>query len=396
VTIIARIHQWLTRHDKQPVRTIRPLTPSPSSSLPASLFPALLDSIDEGIVAINRAHQISYVNSVARHLLGLHDSHPISADVLLSDRVLRDAVSAAERGIETQAVELVLGDRTLSLTARPLAGDGVMCTLSELTHVRKLEAVRRDFVANVSHELRTPLTVIGGFAETLNDAGAPPEDQRRFAAIILANTQRMQRIVDELLDLSRIESGGWIPKPFPVDVRDVAADAIAGSQEHATAKRVMLTTEIDPDARIVYADRTALRQVIGNLIENAVRHTQDGSITVATSLGTSLGTSLNSDHPSDHLSEHPGVWVHVRDTGVGISAEHLPRIFERFYRVDTGRDRETGGTGLGLAIVKHLVEAHGGRIRGTSALGKGTTISAYFPAALIGEIGAGKVSDRTQ
>jgi signal transduction histidine kinase len=225
--------------------------------------------------------------------------------------------------------------------------------------------VRRDFVANVSHELRTPLTVVGGFAETLADGTVDDEHRRRFASLIVSNTQRMQRIVDELLDLSRIESGGWIPRPTNVDVATIAGEAIAASLETARERDTTIEAQIAPDARWVYADRTALRQVLGNLVENAVRHTSHGSVIVFADRDAT-GTT----------------WVGVRDTGCGIAPAHLPRIFERFYRADAARSRESGGTGLGLAIVKHLVEAHGGQVRAESTLGKGTTIRASFPAAL--------------
>jgi signal transduction histidine kinase len=323
---------------------------------------ALLDALDEGVLSVNRQHQIVHINVAARHILNLHDRLPISVSRLPTDRALHDMLGAALRGVAAEALEIAQGDRALHVTARPFSG-GAVLTLSELTQIRRLETVRRDFVANVSHELRTPLTVIGGFAETLNDADATPEEQRHFASIILSNTRRLQRIVDELLDLSRIESGGWVPKPLPADVQEVATDTIVACQEAAASKGLFLTTEIDPTARLVYADRTALRQVIGNLVENAIRHTSAGTISILTSRDPDSG----------------GTWVSIRDTGIGISPEHLPRIFERFYRVDTGRARDAGGTGLGLAIVKHLVEAHGGRVCAESTPGNGTTVSAFFP-----------------
>ena len=328
------------------------------------MLPALLDALDEGVIAMDQTHQIVYVNASARRMLDLHERLPTTPDRFPAplDRVFHDALNDALRGAPTEAVETTLRDRTFSITARPFA-NGAVLMLSELTQIRRLETVRRDFVANVSHELRTPLTVIGGFAETLNDNDVTPEDRRRFASIILSNTQRLQRIVDELLDLSRIESGGWVPKPLPVDLRELATDAIAASQEAANAKGLLLTTEIDPNARMVYADRTALRQVIGNLVDNAVLHTVTGSVTIV----------------ADSDPDRGGTWVRVRDTGVGIAPEALPRIFERFYRVDTGRARNNGGTGLGLAIVKHLVEAHGGHVQAESEVGVGTVVSAFFP-----------------
>ena len=276
--------------------------------------------------------------------------------------MVRDALDAALGGEATPPVELALYDRIVALTARPLADGGAVLAVLDLTSTRRLEHVRRDFVANVSHELRTPLTVIGGFAETLLD-DLDPESRRRFADTIRINAARMQRIVDDLLDLSRIESGGWRPKPGSVDVGAVAADILAPLRDAAARKAVALGVALGPEARVAHADPTALRQVLTNLVENAVRHTTAGSVTVVT------------------RRDGAGVWVGVQDTGVGIPPEHLPRIFERFYRADAARSREAGGTGLGLAIVKHLAEAHGGRVQASSTVGSGTTILAYFPDA---------------
>jgi signal transduction histidine kinase len=256
----------------------------------------------------------------------------------------------------------------VSLTARPLVNGGAVVALFDLTPIRKLEAVRRDFVANVSHELRTPLTIVGGFAETLQDPDVPPEKRSEFARTIFSNTQRMQRIVDELLDLSRIESGHWKPRPEPVRVADAAGEVLARVSAAAKSKGIVLETGISRAADVVYADRTALEQILLNLVENALRHTPEGGL-------IAIETS-----PSDG-----GVNLRVRDTGSGIPPEHLPRIFERFYRADSGRSRESGGTGLGLAIVKHLVEAHGGSVQAESAVGSGTTIAIYFPAVTDGD-----------
>jgi signal transduction histidine kinase len=250
----------------------------------------------------------------------------------------------------------------VALTARPLADGGAVLAVLDLTSTRRLESVRRDFVANVSHELRTPLTVIGGFAETLVEDDLDRDRRRRFAETIRVNAARMQRIVDDLLDLSRIESGGWRPNPSLVDLGTVAGDTLAPVREAAERKGVAVGVALGADARAVHADPTALRQVLANLVENAVRHTATGSVTVVS------------------RADDGGVWVGVRDTGVGIPPEHLPRIFERFYRADASRSREAGGTGLGLAIVKHLVEAHGGTVQAASTVGSGTTILAFFPA----------------
>jgi signal transduction histidine kinase len=325
---------------------------------------ALTEALTEGVVAVDARQQVVRVNGVARQLLRLRTAVPFPADHLPRDRTLREALQDALRGEATDPVELRIDDRILSLTARPLpAGGGAVLALLDLTPIRRLEAMRRDFVANVSHELKTPLTVVGGFAETLaDDDGVPDAVRRQFARTIRDHAQRMQRIVDDLLDLSRIESGGWQPVPGRVDVRTAAEEATVAARLAATAKGVFLEIAPAPDAPTVHADPTAVRQVLSNLVENAVRHTTSGAVRVCT-------------EPA-----YDGVWLRVHDTGAGIPAEHLPRIFERFYRADPGRAREQGGTGLGLAIVKHLVEAHGGEVRAESRVGTGTTIAVRFPS----------------
>jgi len=326
-----------------------------------SLLTGLFESLNEGVLAVDAAQQVVRINRVGRTLLQVRGGVPFPASELPEHRALATAIRAALDGEATPPAEVVVDDRTLMLTARPLADGGAVVAMLDLTAMRRLETVRRDFVANVSHELKTPLTIIGGFAETLVDDDPPVEQRRAFAETIRVNTVRMQRIVDDLLDLSRIESGGWVPNPTLVDVAGVADDALAGVEAQAAERGVALSIAPAIGGSEVYADPLALRQLIANLVENAVRHTRDGLVTVFTEV------------------DDAGVWVGVRDTGTGIGAEHLPRIFERFYRVDTGRSREAGGTGLGLAIVRHLVEAHGGRVRATSVPGRGTTIAGLFP-----------------
>ena len=331
---------------------------------------AVLESLEEGVVAVDARRNVVRVNASARRLLGVPSPVPFPADHLPRDARLREALLSALAGEPASAGELRIGDRTLAVAARPLQGRGAVLAVVDLTAVRRLETVRRDFVANVSHELKTPLTVIGGFAETLAEDDPPADDRKRFAAAIRANATRMQRIVDDLLDLSRIESGGWVPNPQWLDVAASAAEAALPLREAATRKGVSLEVAPHGDARVVYADPTALLQVLGNLLDNAIRHTTAGAVTVFSEPAAG------------------GAWVGVRDTGSGIAAEHLPRIFERFYRADPGRSREQGGTGLGLAIVKHLVEAHGGRVRAESTPGHGTAIAAFFPAPGVARAGA--------
>jgi signal transduction histidine kinase len=327
-----------------------------------SILTALVETLNEGVIAISPAHEVVRINEIGRRLLSIDRPLPFSIDHLPREVTLRSAISLALNGTDTEPEEVVIGGNTMSLTARRLIDGGAVVALFDLTPIRKLEAVRRDFVANVSHELRTPLTIVGGFAETLQDPDIPPERRAEFAQTIYSNTQRMQRIVDELLDLSRIESGHWKPRPQAVAIADAAAEVFARVSTVAGKKNVSMQTNIAPSAGVIHADRTALEQILLNLVENALRHTPEGGkITVETAQARN------------------GVVLSVTDTGTGIAPEHLPRIFERFYRADSGRSREAGGTGLGLAIVKHLVEAHGGSVSANSIVGSGTTVRLFFP-----------------
>ena len=327
-----------------------------------SVLSSLVEALNEGVIAISPNQVVVRINNIGRRLLSIDRPLPFAVDFLPREPTLRDAILRAMRGRATEPEEIVIGGTTVSLTARPLVNGGAVVALFDLTPIRRLEAVRRDFVANVSHELRTPLTIVGGFAETLQDRGISSEQRATFAKTILANTQRMQRIVDELLDLSRIESGHWQPHPQTVRLADVATDIFTRITPAASEKGVSLRLDIDPKAATVHADRTALEQILLNLSENAVRHTSEGSISI-------------SSRPRNN-----GVLVSVRDTGSGIEQEHLPRIFERFYRADAARSRAAGGTGLGLSIVKHLVEAHGGVVEAESEIGKGTEVRFFLPS----------------
>jgi signal transduction histidine kinase len=328
-----------------------------------ALLVAVIESLDEGIIAVTARGEVVRVNESARRLMSLRAPAPFSVDLLPQERLIREAIRGALSGVTTEPSELTLADKTLLITARPLPDGGGVITVLDLTTRRRLETIRRDFVANVSHELKTPLTVIGGFAETLRDMELPAEDRERFLATIESNTRRMQRIVDDLLDLSRYESGGWVPNVVSNDVSALVSEVFAVVQASADAKGLSLTFEGTAEVTRVDADPTALRQIVHNLVENAVRHTTRGSIKVRV---------------DEHVSG--GAMLSVADTGSGIPAEHLGRIFERFYRVDSARGRGEGGTGLGLAIVKHLVEAHGGVVRAESIVGQGTTITLNFPA----------------
>jgi len=321
---------------------------------------AIIESLDEAIVAVDYRGEVVRMNGAARQLFATQGNLPFPSAELAMGPALRNALTAATRGIVSDGVETTVGERVVALTARPLPAGGAVLAVLDLTERRRLETVRRDFVANVSHELKTPLTVISGFAETLRDPQLADSDRERFLSLLTTNTTRMKRIVDDLLDLSRYESSAWTPKPSDVDLDALVRDLF--TQFRPAARAVDLVSDIDPSARTVRFDPTALRQVLSNLIENAVRYTNAGSVTVSA------------------LQNEDGLAIAVKDTGIGVARDHLGRIFERFYRADPARSRSEGGTGLGLAIVRHLVEAHGGRVSAESSPGTGTTVRIRLPA----------------
>jgi two-component system phosphate regulon sensor histidine kinase PhoR len=326
---------------------------------------ALVESMVEGVIAADERGRIATANPAARRLLGYDqlDQLPHLAE-LFRVKAAREVVDAVLGGDPVQDREVELDGRSVLLNARPLPAGGAVLVMHDLTELRRLETIRRDFVANVSHELKTPLTSISGYAETLLSLPPDPEMARVFLGTILGNAKRMQRLVDDLLDLSRIESGHWQPVRTEVDVAAAAREAWTEVASRPASQAMEFRVEVEPGAEKLCADLDAIRQVLTNLMENSLRHTPVG--------GTIDCVARR---------EGNGVAVAVRDNGAGISREHLPRIFERFYRADASRSREEGGTGLGLSIVKHLVEAHGGRVSAESQRSRGTTVTCWFPDA---------------
>jgi two-component system, OmpR family, phosphate regulon sensor histidine kinase PhoR len=326
---------------------------------------ALIDAMAEGVLAVAPDGGLRRANPAARRMFGLGDGvEGVPPEAVARRRPFLDLVRRALGGEAVAATELTHDGRHLLATAQPLAEGGAVLVFLDTSEVRRLEGVRRDFVANASHELKTPLTAIRGYSETLLD-DPPAELRRSFAETIRVNAVRLQRILDDLLDLARIEAGGWPLAAEPVQVASAAEEAWQPFADAARARGVVFGVEAAAGGERVHADPGAFRQILTNLLGNAVRYTPDGGrIDVA-------------------ASPLPGgeVRVEVRDTGSGIPAPHIPRIFERFYRVDPARSRAEGGTGLGLAIVRHLVERHGGRVEALSEPGRGTTIRFTLPAA---------------
>jgi len=323
----------------------------------------LLESMVEGVLASDARGRIVVANGAARRLLGYGPTQELPAlTQLFRAKVARELVDTVLAGLPVDRREIELDDRRVRVDARSLPGGGAMLVMDDVTDLRRLETMRRDFVANVSHEMKTPLTSITGYTETLLSDQPDPATSHRFLEVILANARRMQRLVDGLLDLARIESGGWRPATEMVDLAGTVREVWETLGNHGADGRPALEVAIPAEATRLRADPDAIRQVLTNLLENAIHYTPaTGRITVS---------SRRVDR---------GVSVSVEDSGSGIASEHLPRIFERFYRADPSRSREEGGSGLGLAIVKHLVEAHGGRVAAESTLGQGTTIRIWFP-----------------
>jgi two-component system phosphate regulon sensor histidine kinase PhoR len=323
---------------------------------------SIIESLGDGVLAFDAEGEARIVNRAARELLGYSatQSIPPLAE-LFRQREVREVLGNLDRGEKSAEAEVQLGERTVLLLARALPEGGRVLLLRDTTELRKLEAVRRDFVANVSHELKTPLTSISGYTETLLAEGDYPPHRRHFLEIILQNAHRMRRLVDDLLELALLESQQVQLSPQPLELAAAAQEAFDLFQERAEQKGVSFVVEL-PQPCLVRADPEALRRILVNLFDNSLRHTPfGGKIKV-------IAREMNGD-----------LEVGIADTGTGIPREHLPRVFERFYRVDAGRSRATGGTGLGLSIVKHLVEAQGGSVRIESALGQGTTVWLRFP-----------------
>lgn len=344
---------------------------------------ALIDAMSEGVIAVDAQGRVRRANPAARRMFSLAaDPRGIAPEEVARRPGYLDLVSHALAGDAIAPTELNVDARSLLATAQPLSGGGAVMVFLDVSQLRRLEGVRRDFVANASHELKTPLTAIRGYSETLLDDELPPELRRQFAATVKMNAERLQHIVDDLLDLSRLESGGWRVQPEIVSVADLARDAWCGFRDAAARKDAHFAVDVPPDAEYALADPAALRQVLSNLFSNALRYIPDGGgIEVRARIVASptLESGRRGEAQPKPISARPWVCVEVADTGSGIPSSHLPRIFERFYRVDPGRSREEGGTGLGLAIVKHMVEGHGGTIQAESQLGRGTTIRFTLP-----------------
>ncbi len=347
----------------------------------------LVEAVSEGILQLDGEGRVTRMNRASRELLGLpEDAVGRPAGALFRNPELRQLMEDGARGRATEAAEVVVDEQRILVSVSPQGDGGVVATFVDLTDLRRLEEVRRDFVANASHELKTPLTSIRGYTETLLSGGLPESEEKQFLGTIARNTERLQRIVDDLLDLSRLEAGRWQPELEPVDVLQAAEACWLSFADRAADQGVSFSAESETDAK-ARADRRALEQIFANLYDNALRYTRDGRIRVVTrTQDTAPGTGTNGQGPRRAVPaldrrDDAGPWLvaEITDTGTGIPRDALPRIFERFYRVDPARSRAEGGTGLGLSIVRHMLESMGGGVEASSELGKGTTLRLWLP-----------------
>jgi len=339
---------------------------------------AILSSMVEGVLVVRADHSIQLANTSLTSLFQLREN-PTGKSLLtaLRESAIDRLVEATLTTTKPQSSEIVLfrateasSTETLHLTANAVAIEdangklrGAVVVLHDISRLRQLEEVRREFVANLSHELRTPLSLIQGYLENLIEEPEMPRDQAAQALQVMQrHARRLNALLEDLLTLSRLESRRDVMDFEPVTLRTFIEELLNDWKLKLRAKNLTALQDISLDLPPLRADRHRLQQVFNNLLDNAIRYSTPGS---------AITLAANADDTHIH--------VRVEDCGTGIPAKDLPHIFERFYRVEKARSREAGGTGLGLSIVKHIVAAHGGTISVESILGKGTAFTFHFP-----------------
>jgi two-component system phosphate regulon sensor histidine kinase PhoR len=363
---LADLSKTLNQTAEKLDQTIRTLTEERNQSA------AILASMEEGVAVIDSAQRIIYCNRAFRQAAGIPDTRIEGRSVveLIHHADLLSWFSKALSGTEVIRGEVVVGSvrtQSFAVTSVPVSSEGTVTgavmVLHDISEIRRLERARRDFAANISHEFRTPLAAIQGFAETLLE-GALEDDtnNRRFVQIIHDNAIRLGRLTEDLLKLARIEAGQLQLEIQPLAIARIIESCIETIRVKADQKNLFIDTDYESDLPSFRADSRAIQEILLNLLDNAIRYSSPGGRIRVRAEATETEMVLS-----------------VSDTGHGIPKADQQRIFERFYRADTARSRESGGTGLGLAITKHLVEAHSGRIKVESEIGQGATFIIYLP-----------------
>lgn len=337
-------------------------------------FDLVLSSMFEGVIVTDDKERIILMNPSLRKIFFV-DTNPegkkpleVIRNTAVQDIV--DSIVQGRQGLATKEITVnIPEEKILKVNGVPIVRndkfEGAILVFHDITELRRLEQIRQDFVANVSHELRTPISSIKGYAETLLEGALEDKDNaKEFISIIYQDSNRLANLINDLLDLSKIESGKMKMNFVPLDSISVIRRAITVIENQAKAKSISIKLNLSPELPKIKVDETRFSQVMINLLDNAIKYTpENGLVTVVANV---VNNTLQVD---------------IEDTGIGISEKDLPRIFERFYRVDKARSRELGGTGLGLSIVKHIIQAHGGQVWVKSELGLGSIFSFTIPLA---------------
>jgi two-component system phosphate regulon sensor histidine kinase PhoR len=341
---------------------------------------AILAGMIEGVIVVDPQGRLQLVNEAARRMLRLDDlalgRHYVES---IRHPAIAELVATALSGGAANALQLSPPrdpSRTIMARATPAAGggaQGAVLVLHDITDLRRADQIRRDFVANVSHELRTPLTAIRGYVEALSDTDTSSEQSRAFLAIIARHSERMERLVKDLLRLARLDAGQETLDIIACDARNLIAGVIADVSPAAEARDQRIHIEIRPGAEMLRGDPAKLHDALRNLVANAITYSPEHTAIRIEAARTHSKSTSGSAGDVIELS--------VADDGPGIPEEDLTRVFERFYRVDKSRARDPGGTGLGLAIVKHLIEVHGGSVRAENRVEGGARVTITLPGA---------------
>jgi two-component system phosphate regulon sensor histidine kinase PhoR len=339
-------------------------------------FQTILKGMMEGFLVVDEKKHIKMMNEALRSLL------PVSSDVadktpleIIRNAALESAIERVLQGGKSEAFEMEIpdaGGKTLEVNVVAISSAsedsdgtvlGAIAVFHDITRLKRLEKIRQDFVANVSHELRTPLTTIKGYAETLLEGAIKEDVASQFVQVINRHADRLTKIVEDLLTLSKIESREFSLKPEGLSISDLIHSTLDVVKEEADKKGMSISWSESIPSLFIVGDRKGLEQVLINLLDNAIKYGREGG-----NIKISACENPNAE-----------IQISVEDDGIGIPKEDLPRIFERFYRVDKGRSKELGGTGLGLSIVKHIIQAHGGNVWAESQIGKGSTFYLTLP-----------------
>jgi two-component system phosphate regulon sensor histidine kinase PhoR len=332
---------------------------------------AILSAMQDGLLVVDAQSRLALVNPAFCDLFAI-DQDSLGSPLLetVRDPAVQRIVGETLTQRKPGQGELMIGRRDFEITSVPMGADngaatGAVVLFHDITALKRADEIRRDFVANVSHELRTPLSILRGYIETmLDDPKMPRGETARILEVMDQHSKRLGLLANDLLTLAQLESGSSSLQLGEIDLLRLLSDLVRDWKKKFATKGLEAVVDVSDDCSIIRADEERLREILDNLLDNAVKYSGKGD-------KIRLGAQRRDGE----------IALSVSDTGVGISQEDLPRIFERFYRADKARSRELGGTGLGLSIVKHIAQLHGGRVEADSEVGKGTTIRVIFPIA---------------